>query len=582
MKLLFALLSAIINPTWSPDSTKCAFTRDNDLYVADLVKGDTLRLSNDGSELILNGYASWVYYEEIFGRSSNYKAFWWSPDSKKLAWYRFDDSNVTCFPIYSAAPEGDRLWGSLRRTRYPLAGEPNPGVKLFISDLSDGISTVTAFDEKADVYYGTPFWGRDSRELFVSRMPRRQNHLDLFAVSASDASRRLVYKEDYPTWIEWIEGMLFTDEGLYMARDFETGWQQIYFLSYDGKTLRRLTEGRNWGVELKEVDSRKGLLWFTAFRDSRIHPALYRLNLRSGKITALTDPSQYARNVEVDSKGNFTADCSTSGAEVHLIKNQVYDLYGLMSRPEGFDPSKKYPVIMKVYGGPGIPRVRDFKGNRDATDDWCRENGIITIVVDPRSSGENGRSGMDCAFKGLTVTELEDYIAWAEYLSSLPYVDASRIGVEGFSFGGTVTAMLVLRYPEYFRCGIAGGGVYDWRLYDSHYTERYMCTPQENPDGYRKASVLSYATKEGISPAYRPGSLRLTHGTGDDNVHFQNTLLLMDALQRAGTDFGLMLYPDGMHGYRGYQRAHDVAQEHKFWTEHFLRNLQKITSIIYE
>lgn len=129
----------------------------------------------------------------------------------------------------------------------------------------------------------------------------------------------------------------------------------------------------------------------------------------------------------------------------------------------------------------------------------------------------------------------------------------------------------MMRYPEYFRCGIAGGGVYDWRLYDSHYTERYMCTPQENPDGYRKASVLSYATKEGISPAYRPGSLRLTHGTGDDNVHFQNTLLLMDALQRAGTDFGLMLYPDGMHGYRGYQRAHDVAQEHKFWTEHLLK-----------
>lgn len=570
MNFLFTILAALVNLTYSPDSTRCAFTRGNNLYVVNVAEKDTLRLTQDGSNVVLNGYASWVYYEEIFGRHTNYKAFWWSPDSKKLAWYRFDDSKVTYFPIYSAKQQGDRCWGQLRETRYPLAGEPNPGVKLYISDLSKG-ETITAFDEAEDVYYGTPFWDKDSRELFVSRMPRRQNHLDLFAVSAADGSRRLVYKEDYPTWIEWIEGMLFTDEGLYMARDFESGWQQIYFLSYDGKTLKRLTDGCNWGINILKVNKKKGSLWFTAYRDSRIHPALYQLNLRNGRIKALTDPAQYASNVEVKEDGSFTADCSVSGAETVKISNGGYDLYGLMCKPEGFDPGRKYPVIVKVYGGPGTMRVRDVKGSRDATNQWCRENGIITIVVDPRSSGENGRAGMDCAFKRLTVTELDDYIAWAKYLQGLPYVDSSRIAVEGFSFGGTVTSMLVLRYPQYFCCGIAGGGVYDWKLYDSHYTERYMCTPQENPDGYAEASVLTFADGKGISPDYRPGSLRLTHGTGDDNVHFQNTLLLVDALQRSGVRFELMIYPDGMHGYRGAQHDHDVSEEHEFWSKHLLK-----------
>ena len=188
---------------------------------------------------------------------------------------------------------------------------------------------------------------------------------------------------------------------------------------------------------------------------------------------------------------------------------------------------------------------------------------------------------MDEAFGRMTVVELGDYIAWAEWLQSLPYVDGSRIGVKGFSFGGTTTAMLVLRYPQYFRCGIAGGGVYDWTLYDTHYTERFMDTPQANPGGYAEAGVIDWVPKvfsAEPSPADRkscrkplPGALRLTHGTGDDNVHYQNTLLLMDALQKAGYQFEVMFYPDGMHGYRGYQGEHDKAAEAAFWTKWLLR-----------
>lgn len=587
-----------MNPTPSPDSTMVAFTRGNDLWVRHLADSSETRLTFDGSELILNGYASWVYYEEIFGRQTEYKAFWWSPDSRSIAYYRFDNSEVPVFPIFS--PFGQN--GSLSLTRYPNAGQTNPSVRVGVVELSSAETTWADFDYSQDQYFGSPFWSPDSRELFVPREPRRQNTLELFAVSASDGSLREVYREEYPTWVEWIDDMLFTDGGFYMARNFETGWEQIYFLGYDG-SLTRLTEGENWDIRLLRTDG-KGRVWFTAKRDSRLHPALYLLD-RKGRVTALTDPELYVEGVQFSEDGkSFTADVSTArtpklrisgrsdrfdckplpqetetpaegGApapypEIVKIENDGFELYALMSLPEDFDPSRKYPVVMQLYGGPGTPYVRDIWKNRDASDEWCYRNGVIYIVCDPRSSGENGREGMDQAFRRMTVIELEDYIAWAEWLQSLPYVDGSRIGVKGFSFGGTTTAMLVLRYPQYFRCGIAGGGVYDWTLYDSHYTERFMDTPQANPEGYAAASVIDWVPRIFGDRAGRklplPGALRLTHGTGDDNVHYQNTLLLMDALQKAGVQFELMLYPDGMHGYRGYQGEHDKAAEADFWT----------------
>jgi len=243
------------------------------------------------------------------------------------------------------------------------------------------------------------------------------------------------------------------------------------------------------------------------------------------------------------------------------LRSDGFDLYGLISYPRGFDAAQRYPVVMQVYGGPGTPYVRDYWGSRDASDRWCYENGIVYLVADPRSSGENGRRGMDGSFCRMTVPELGDYRAWAAWLKAQPWC-SGKIGVKGFSFGGTSTAMLVLRYPETFCCGIAGGGVYDWSLYDSHYTERFMQTPQLNPDGYREASVLSYIAD--LQPG-EVGRLRLTHGTGDDNVHLQNTLLLADALQKAGISFELMLYPDALHGYRGAQKVHSDAADAEFW-----------------
>lgn len=663
-----------VNLTYSPDSTMLAFTRDNDLYVVEIASGREHRLTFDGTDLILNGYASWVYYEEIFGRPSRYRAFWWSPDSRKIGFYRFDNTEVPLFPIYS--PFGQD--GSLRRTRYPKAGETNPQVRIGIADIaalchpepdetaagnasdaSAGDGSVSAarhvpivwadFDPSEDQYFGTPFWGADSKEFFISRMPRIQNTLDLYAVSVTDGSRKHVYHETYDTWIDWIGGMVFTENGLYMARAFETGWQQIYFLSYDGSRFRRLTDGPNWSVSIERVDEARGEVYFTAQRDSRVKSALYRVD-RKGRITALTDTSYNVSGVSFSPDGKYfaaalsnmsvpvrvvvagtsgpaasdmscldaspssgaasravrkadgiaycrdfavVADMAPDGIDlsgyampelVWMTTEDGFRLPATVTLPADFDPSRKYPVHVDIYGGPDTPMVRDRWVTPSADNQWWSDNGIIQVVADCRAAGNSGRAGTDMVYRNLTEWPVRDFIAWADYLKGLPYVDGDRIGVEGFSFGGTMTAMLLFRAPESYNCGVAGGGVYDWALYDSHYTERFMETPQTNPDGYASARVLNYVSSYPVStvsagpvpagdgspdaPAAGRSAevmLKITHGTGDDNVHFQNTLQLVDELQKNGKRFDFMVYPDGMHGYRGYQATHFRDENRAFW-----------------
>lgn len=660
-----------VNLTYSPDSTMLAFTRDNDLYVVNIADSVETRLTFDGSDVILNGYASWVYYEEIFGRPSKYRAFWWSPDSRKLAFYRFDNSNVPMFPIYSAFadPAGAEsqsqsprvtdlaLGGSLSETRYPKAGQENPKVRIGVVEITGqagnddavipgltGELTWADFDENQDQYFGPPFWSPDSREFFVPRMPRLQNTLDLYAVNPADGTKRHVYNEIYKTWLNWIYSAKFTDKGLYMVREFETLWQQIYFLSYDGSDFRRLTDGPNWNVNIVRVDEKKGDVYFTAKRDAVAKQAVYKVD-KKGRVIALTDIAYNAIGVVFSPDGKyFVASYSNAttptrigvfsssgkGAE-HLVadmKGPDYDaskyalgelvymttedgfrLPGMIVYPKGFDPSKKYPVHVDIYGGPDTPLVRDRWVTPNADNQWWSENGIIQITVDPRAAGHNGREGLDMIYRQLTVNEIKDFCEWADWLKALPYVDGDKIGVEGFSFGGTMTCMILMQAPDKFHYGVAGGGVYDWALYDTHYTERYMDTPQNNPDGYAVSKVLNYVDGYPVcyaadaprasgaythAPAERAAGhlsvqtvqgqpvqsvhgvrsqtdsvmLKITHGTGDDNVHFQNTLQLLDELHKKGKKFDFMIYPDGMHGYRGYQGEHFKAANREFWLKY--------------
>lgn len=616
-----------VNLTYSPDSTKLAFTRANDLWVVDIATKAETRLTFDGTDLIMNGYASWVYYEEILGRGSQYRAFWWSPDSKKIGFYRFDNTQVPMFPIYS--PFGQD--GKLNLTRYPKAGEVNPEVKVGIIDITSSDRKVVwaDFDEKLDQYFGIPFWGSDSKGFYVAREPRIQQTLDLYRVNADDGSLTAIYHEEYPTWLDWIEGMVFTEKGLYMARSFETGWEQIYFLSYDGKTLRRLTDGENWRTNIIRVDEKEGSVYYTSNRDATAKAALYKVDSK-GVITALTDTTYNVSGVKFSPDGKyFVASVSnfetptqiwlyeTSKAnlawkarkamasaqrgkkvnekyagtayKVADMKGQDYDpsKYALpkmihittddglvipaaITYPLNFDPSKKYPVHMEIYGGPNTAYVRESWRTPTASSQWWSEQEIITITADSRVAGHNGRAGTDQDFRYLTAAPVKDFVAWGRYLQSLPYVKADKIGVEGFSFGGTMTTLLLCEHSDVFHYGIAGGGVYDWIYYDSHYTERFMETPQVNPDGYEASRVLSSVASYPVKAGEADGSvmLKITHGTGDDNVHFQNTLMLIDEMQKNGKQFELMIYPDGMHGYRGAQGQHSTATDRYFWLKY--------------
>lgn len=601
------------NVTLSPDSSKIAYTKANDLYVTDLTTGEEKRLTSDGSDVILNGYASWIYYEEIFGRPSKYKAFWWSPDSKKIAFYRFDNTKVPVFPIYSPFGNG----GSLRKTRYPKAGDPNPEVRIGFVELESGNIVWADFNASDDQYFGTPFWGADSKALFVCREPRLQNALDLYSVEVTYGSKRRIYHEEYKTWLDWIDGMLFTSKGLYMVRSFESLWQQIYFLSYDGKYFKRITDGDNWRMSLIAANEKTGEVFFTAERGQHVRRGLYKVDSKK-KITQLTDTSLDVSKAEISpdfkyfavqmsnyttpsqvwvvpadklSKKSFmVADMKGKDYRegdfalpslIFMTTTDGFELPAAITYPKNFDPLEKYPVHMDIYGGPDTPLVRDRWTTPDDRNQWWSENGIIEIVADCRAAGHNGRAGMDMIYKRLGELEVKDFVEWANYLKGLPYVIPDKIGVEGFSFGGTITSLLVMNHPDSFHYGVAGGGVYDWALYDSHYTERFMDTPDANPEGYKAAMALRSAKNYPVkatglydgeqSPCSKkvdPVMLKLTHGTGDDNVHFQHTLMMVNALQRCGGKFELMIYPDAMHGYHGYQREHFLNSNKEFWLKY--------------
>ena len=596
------LVPGWVNPTWSPDSTKIAFTLDNDLYSIDVRSKRVTRHTYDGSDLILNGYASWVYYEEIFGRPSMYRAFWWSPDSRVIAYYRFDNSKVPMFPIYSARGKH----GSLHHTRYPKTGDPNPEVRLGFVSAEGGATVWADFDPKEDQYLGTPFWSGDGTKLMVSWMDRAQDNFRLYAVTPQTGSMTLVYKEHQDCWIDWMEDMLFTKEGIYIVRDF-TGWQQVYFLSYDGKKFEQLTTGQNWGVGLLKVDRKH--LFFTARREATTRTDIYRLDLGSknlqrisygpynfagvqvspdGKYVAAlvsnyrtptqlavitvpakgdVDPAKHVR-VVYDTKGDRFDDYAIALPElVTVTMRDGVELPAAVTWPVDFDRSKRYPVKVSIYGGPDNPQVRESWRAPSMASQWWANHGVIQVTLDNRAGGHLGKKGVESVYRRLGVLELQDFCDGIDCFRKLPFVDEDKIGVEGFSFGGTMTVLCVTEGNEHFQYGIAGGGVYDWELYDTHYAERYMDRPQDNPDGYAASRVYDRIAN------YRGDAtnmLRVTHGTGDDNVHFQNTLQLVDRLERDHKDFELMIYPDGMHGYRGDQGLHSSLQDYKFWYRYLL------------
>ena len=595
--ILSEMRKEVSNPTFSPDSTMVAYTKGNNLYVMDVATKKHKALTTDGTDLILNGWSSWVYYEEILGRSTNYKAFWWSPDSKKLAYYKFDDSNVPMFPIYDATGKH----GTLTETRYPKAGDENPKVDIAMVDIASGKTTWADFNREDDQYFGIPFWSAASDKFMVPWMPREQNHLVLYEVSPNNGSKDEIYDENQSTWIDWISDMVFGKEGFYMTRDFD-GWEQIYYQSFDGKTLNKLTKDKNWNTNILKIDEKKGLIFFSSRANISTRNDVYMLNIKKGITQKISLGDYNYTNIKIspdnkhfvadisnvstptkavlvkigrkpkltilsDSRGASYDDYKIAEAKMRFIEVDGYTLPASIILPIDMDSTKQYPVIISMYGGPNAGTVMDrWNAPSQGNQLWANQE-VIQISIDHRASGHCGKEGVNFIHRSLGQVELSDYIEWVKYLRTLPYVDADKIGITGFSYGGTMTVLALTDGAEYFQYGIAGGGVMDWQLYDTHYTERYMDRPQDNKDGYAFTRVWDRVSK------YKGGEgsmIRVTHGSLDDNVHMQNTMQLVYALQMENKDFELMIYPGAYHGYGGAQGTHSRKSDLIFWYKHLL------------
>lgn len=610
------LAKEVKNPTLSPDGIKVAFTdKDNNLCVWNSLDGKVAKLTSDGTNVIMNGYASWVYYEEILGRPSRYRAFWWSPDSRTIAFYKFDDSEISMFPIYDSRGKH----GFITETRYPKAGDKNPEVKIAFVNVEDGATVWADFDHTLDQYFGIPFWNADGSRFIIPWMPREQNNLVLYTVNPADGSKESIYNENQMTWIDWMEDMQFVEDGFFMVRDFEM-WEQIYFQSFDGKRLEKITDGKNWGIRFVKVDMKEGSIYFTARREVSTRNDFYRVDLKTKKITRLSfgeynftgvriSPdnkffvAQYSNSTTptrlavVDVKGAAKASSAkvapkvafekSSGVKVIAdSKGEKFDQYKLaipqmlsitvdgyvlpaqVIWPVDLDPSKKYPVLVSMYGGPNAGTVMDTWKGIGENNQWWANEGVIQISIDHRASGHCGKEGLNYLHRNLLNIELKDYIEWIKYLrAEFPFVNADKVGITGFSYGGSMTTLACTEGSDYFKYGIAGGGVYDYQLYDTHYAERYMDRPQDNPEGYANTVLGNRIAKyKGDKTNY----LKITHGTSDDNVHMQNTMHLINAMQDAGKQFDLMMYPGEFHGYRGKKSVHSKAGDYIFWYRHLL------------
>ncbi len=583
------------NPTLSPDGGKIAFTRNNDLYVVDISTGREVRLTNDGTDVIYNGWASWVYYEEILGRPSKYRAFWWSPDSKRIAYMHFNDSKVPMFPLYGA--EGQH--GYVEKTRYPEAGDPNPEVKLGIVNIETKQTIWSDFNEADDQYFGMPFWTPNGSSLWIQWMNRHQNHLIVYAINPLSGSKKTVYEEEQKTWVDWLEDINFLENNKgYIIQSDKTGWMHIYHYDMNGRLIKQITDG-NWTVRnIVKIDEDKEMIWFTARKENSTRFDLYSVKMNGTDLMRLTF-GDFTHTLTISEKGSYfitsysnittPTKISLANSKGKIIReigdskgeelnnylvaktdllrvptSDGFQLPVLITWPINMDSGKKYPVVVSIYGGPNAGTVYDSWRGVGQNQWWAKE-GLVQVAIDHRGSGHFGKEGQNYLYKDLGNWEIKDYSEVVKWLTNKPYIDKSKICITGFSYGGYTTCMALTRGADYFTHGFAGGSVTDWHLYDTHYTERFMGLPSENAEGYKNSSVFSYIKN------YK-GNLYLTHGTMDDNVHMQNTLQLVAALEDEKKDFELMLYPGGRHGWGNLTNrwAHFNNEKAKYYYKYLL------------
>jgi len=583
------------NPTLSPDGKYVAFTRNNDLYAVDVATGKEIRYTTDATDVIYNGYSSWVYFEELLGRPTKYKAFWWAPDSKHLAFMRFDDTKVPMFPINGSTGQH----GYTEKTRYPKAGDPNPEVKFGFVPAAGGKIVWADFNEKDDQYFGTPYWSFDGSSMMVQWMNRGQDNLKFYAVKPETGAKKEIYDEKQKSWVDLdFDGRItyLEDKKHYILKSDKTGWAHYYLYTLDGKLVNPLTSGKWQVTDLLNIDEKNKVVYFMARKDASTQTDLYRVNY-NGKglkrltfgaythkvqvspsakyfITTYSNVSTPPKQALLDNTGKLIKEISDSKSAdyakfaigktemVTIPTDDGYNLPAVITYPVDFDESKTYPVVFSMYGGPDAGTVTNtWKGT--AVQWWANE-GIIQIAVDHRASGQFGKEGVSLMHRNLGKWEMKDYITAAKWLKAKPWVNNKKLLITGHSYGGYMTCMALTYGADYFDYGYAGAPVTSWELYDSIYTERFMDTPQENPEGYKNASILTYTKK------YK-GLLRIMHADMDDNVHMQNTIQLINKLENENKHFELMIYPGGRHGWSNTIKGkHDFAERARFYYQNLL------------
>ncbi len=587
------------NPIFSPDSNYIAYTKGNDLYTYNLSNNKENRLTNDGTNTTLNGFASWVYWEEIFGRGTRYRAFWWNPNSKQLAYMHFDESMVPMFPIYNS--DGQR--GFVEETRYPKAGERNPEVKVGFVPAEGGATTWADFNDKDDQYFGWPIWREDGSSLLVQWINRGQDHLKIYDVSPSNGSKKIMYEEEQKTWVDLEDKaggrivFLKTKPSFVLESD-KTGWNHLYLHNNNGTLVNAITAGNFTVLNVLLIDEKNSLVYFTAKgKENSARVDLYSVKMNgtdmkrltfgdyqhqvnlspNGKnfITTYSNTQSPAKVALFDTKGKLVRELGNAkGAELDnyaLAKTELiriksadglFDLPAMVTWPTNMDPNKKYPLLVSIYGGPNAGTVMDgWRWN--ANQQFYAQEGMIQVAFDHRASGHFGKAGVNYMHRNLGYWEMEDYMTMAKWFIEKGQADPTKICITGFSYGGYMSAYALTYGSSVFTHGMAGGSVVDWKLYDSHYTEKFMDTPAENPEGYKSGNVVTHIDK------YK-GMLQIVHGTMDDNVHMQNSIQLISALEDKGKEFEFMLYPGGRHGWGGAKGVHFSNLKTKFIYKYLL------------
>ena len=557
---------------FAPNGRRVAFVRGADLYVVD-ASGNELRLTTDGGENTLNGKLDWVYQEEIYGRG-NYQAHWWSPDSRQIAFLQTDERDVPRFTVVDHVP----FRPPLEIYPYPKAGDPNPRVRLGVAKASGGgitwidpglyghdeiLIVNVAFSPDGDVWYQV--------------QDRLQTFLDLHRADPDTGKSERVLREESHAWVNVLGPPRFLEDGGFLWLSERTGFQHLYRYDQAGKLVRPLTDGR-WEVRsLLAVDEGASAAYVSGTYRSALGADVLRVALEGAVPTLLTEATGSHRGnfpdegpvshwiaTSSDLHSPTTMTLRNAGGEpvrklgggevpdlarfdtskpelLQISTSDGVDLEAMLIRPHGFDPDRVYPAWVHVYGGPHAQQVRNgWQGSRGMWFQYLAQQGIVVLVVDNRIASGKGVESTWPVYRNFGEQELIDLVEAVDWLGAKPWVDAERIGLDGWSFGGYMTLFALTR-SDRFRAGIAGGSVVDWRAYDSIYTERYMSTPDDNPDGYERTSVLE-------SAGDLHGDLLIIHGTMDDNVHMQNTLQMAWKLQKAGRPFEMMLYPKSRHG----------------------------------